>query len=50
VLVVSSGYSNDPVMSDHRKFGFRAAVPKPYRDEELVRMLDSLLPAPARER
>jgi PAS domain S-box-containing protein len=43
LLVVSSGYSNSPVMADHRKFGFRAAVPKPYKDDALTRTLSDLL-------
>ncbi len=43
VLVVSSGYSNNPVMSDHRRFGFRAAVSKPYKDDALTRTLAGLL-------
>jgi signal transduction histidine kinase/CheY-like chemotaxis protein len=29
-LVVSSGYSDAPVMSDYRKYGFDAAIPKPW--------------------
>jgi two-component system, cell cycle sensor histidine kinase and response regulator CckA len=33
--VVSSGYSNDPVMSAYRQHGFRAMVEKPYTGEEL---------------
>jgi two-component system, cell cycle sensor histidine kinase and response regulator CckA len=34
-LIVSSGYSNDPVMAQHADYGFCAAVVKPYRCEEL---------------
>jgi two-component system cell cycle sensor histidine kinase/response regulator CckA len=34
--VVSSGYSNDPVMSNHRQYGFAAAVQKPYTTHELA--------------
>ncbi|MEA1996521.1 MAG: PAS domain-containing protein [Gemmatimonadota bacterium] len=33
--IVSSGYSNDPVLSDFRKYGFRSVVSKPYNIEEL---------------
>jgi PAS domain S-box-containing protein len=33
--IVSSGYSNDPVMSDFRHYGFIGVLPKPYQLEEL---------------
>jgi len=35
--LVSSGYSNDPVMSDHKKYGFTGIINKPYKMEELSR-------------
>ncbi len=38
-LVVSSGYSNDPVISNFRKFGFRAAIAKPYTLKEFEAVL-----------
>jgi len=40
--IVSSGYSGDPVMSDYRKFGFCAVVPKPYDCKALAAVIDGL--------
>jgi len=37
--IVSSGYSFDPVMASPRQFGFCAVIPKPYRAEDLGRVL-----------
>ena len=37
--VVSSGYSNDPVMADFREHGFLGVVAKPYLIEELSKVL-----------
>jgi len=34
--IASSGYSNDPVMADYRRFGFDAIVPKPYEIEQMI--------------
>jgi PAS domain S-box-containing protein len=36
VLIVSSGYSNDPVIADFRQYGFRGAVVKPFSVTTLV--------------
>lgn len=33
--IVSSGYSTDPVMADHKRYGFDGIVSKPYRLDEL---------------
>ena len=41
--IVSSGYSNDPVMADFETFGFRGAVSKPFRFEDLCRVVDDVL-------
>ena len=41
-LIVSSGYSNDPVMADFARHGFWAAMAKPYRVSELAHILESL--------
>jgi PAS domain S-box-containing protein len=42
-LIVSSGYSNDPVMAEYENYGFRGAVIKPYTAEEIARTLSKLL-------
>jgi DNA-binding NarL/FixJ family response regulator len=42
-LIVSSGYSNDPVMSDHCRYGFAGAAAKPYKLKELGLLLSSVL-------
>jgi two-component system, cell cycle sensor histidine kinase and response regulator CckA len=39
-VIVASGYSNDPVMADCRKYGFAGAVPKPFRMSELLEVLE----------
>ncbi len=41
-LIVSSGYSFDPVMTDYKEYGFCAAVTKPYRADELGNKLSLL--------
>lgn len=33
--IVSSGYSNDPIMADFRHYGFRGVIAKPYKVSEL---------------
>lgn len=41
--IVSSGYSNDPVMAEYRKYGFDGVVAKPYNADELSEALQKLL-------
>ena len=41
-LIVSSGYSNDPVMAQYSDCGFCAAVMKPYRYNELQQAMESV--------
>jgi PAS domain S-box-containing protein len=44
-VIVSSGYSNDPVMADFRAFGFCGVIAKPYRIGDLRELLARVLPA-----
>ncbi len=41
--VVSSGYSTDPVMANYGDFGFCAVLSKPYRPNEMSKVLQELL-------
>ena len=43
VAIVSSGYSDDPVMSDPESYGFNAVLPKPYKPQELNSLVKNLL-------
>ena len=40
--IVSSGYFNDPVMTDFRRYGFIGALPKPYTMKDLKEALDKV--------
>ena len=40
--VVSSGYASDPVMANYRDYGFSAVLGKPYRLEEMSKVLREL--------
>ncbi len=42
-LIVSSGYSNSPVMASYHAYGFSAAIVKPYLLRELSDTLDQVL-------
>ncbi|MEW6527251.1 MAG: PAS domain S-box protein [Spirochaetota bacterium] len=41
-VIVSSGYSNDPVMSNYKDYGFDGILPKPYRFEELKQIIAAI--------
>jgi DNA-binding NarL/FixJ family response regulator len=43
--IVSSGYSNDPVMADFASYGFRGAIPKPYNLRAMAETLAMVLSA-----
>ena len=42
-VVVSSGYSNDPVMADYRAHGFCAAIVKPYTRSDLMKVVSEAM-------
>lgn len=42
-VIVSSGYSEDALVSEYSKYGFAAALSKPYKFEELSLTLNNLL-------
>ena len=42
IAIVSSGYSNDPIMSNCEAYGFKGVIKKPYRIEELSDALRDL--------
>jgi len=41
--IVLSGYSNDPVLADYRKYGFSGVVAKPFQFDTLYHVLDHVL-------
>jgi CheY-like chemotaxis protein len=45
-LIVSSGYSDAPVMSNFRHYGFNAVIPKPWTVPEISHVLRRVLTAP----
>jgi len=41
--IVSTGYSNDPVVAKFREYGFRGALTKPYTIDELSKALHKVV-------
>ncbi len=41
--IVSSGYSNDPVVMNYSEYGFKGAISKPFKIEELKKVLQELV-------
>jgi PAS domain S-box-containing protein len=40
--IVSSGYSEDPVLASYRDYGFSGVLPKPFRLDDLARAMEEL--------
>jgi len=45
-IIVASGYSNDPVMANYKKYGFSAAIAKPFDLKELNNAIASAIGKP----
>jgi CheY-like chemotaxis protein len=43
VAIVSSGYANEPIMSDFGKYGFKGVIIKPYTFDDLYKTMYSLV-------
>ncbi len=43
VAIVSSGYSDDPVMAKPAAYGFTAVLPKPYEPADMLRLVRNVL-------
>jgi two-component system, cell cycle sensor histidine kinase and response regulator CckA len=43
LAIVSSGYSDDPVMAKPASYGFAAVLPKPYEPADMLRLVKSVL-------
>ncbi len=43
VLIVSSGYSNDPILARHQEYGFCDVLAKPFRVEEMGAVLAKVM-------
>lgn len=41
--IVCSGYFNDPVMADYKSYGFQASLSKPFRTEDLEKVLKKVV-------
>lgn len=42
-VIVSSGYSNDPIMANCKEYGFKASLSKPFQIEEINSLISKIL-------
>ncbi len=42
-VIVSSGYSNDPIMANYKEYGFNGVLPKPFSINDLSDLLSKIL-------
>jgi CheY-like chemotaxis protein len=43
-VVISSGYTNDPMLTDYSAFGLSGVLAKPYRITEIKTLLEKMIP------
>ncbi|HMY37268.1 MAG TPA: response regulator, partial [bacterium] len=41
--VVSSGYSNDPIMADHKSYGFKGYIIKPFQVDAFRQLIHDVI-------
>lgn len=41
--IVSSGYSQDPIMAEYKKYGFKGVIAKPYKINEFSKVLNDVM-------
>jgi len=41
--IVSSGYANGPIMADFKEYGFKGVIAKPYRTDELCKVVQNVI-------
>ncbi|HBM79650.1 MAG TPA: hypothetical protein DD426_02230, partial [Clostridiaceae bacterium] len=41
--IITSGYPNDPVITDYKKYGFKGAIVKPFNASELSIILHNVM-------
>ena len=44
-IVISSGFTNDPMLTDYASFGLDGVLAKPYRITEIKALLENMIPA-----
>jgi two-component system, cell cycle sensor histidine kinase and response regulator CckA len=42
-VIVSSGYSNDPIMANYQEYGFSGVLVKPYKSTDMAKVLSTVL-------
>ncbi|OQY12271.1 MAG: hypothetical protein B6I31_03445 [Desulfobacteraceae bacterium 4572_19] len=41
--IISSSYSNDPIMSNYKEYGFYGVIPKPFSKDQMAEVLNKIL-------